>query len=94
MSSILKSFISKVSITMASVQDLAEYWEEGKPVLPPFEIAQQAVVAEQWVVALDSVTYNIGASVSLMMTPHQTRGSMLFSFYVQYPSLIMYLFTI
>ena len=57
MSLILMSFLSKVSITMASVQDLADYWKEGKPVLPPFEIVQRAVVAE-WVVALDNVTYN------------------------------------
>ena len=40
MSSIFMSFISKVSITMASVQDLAEYWKDGKQVLPPFEIVQ------------------------------------------------------
>ena len=78
MSLILMSFIGKVSITMASVQDLADYWKEGKPVLPPFEIVQRAVVAES-VVALDNVTCNLGASVSLRMTPHETRVSILSS---------------
>ena len=32
------SFISKVSITIAYVKDITEYWKEGKPVLPAFEI--------------------------------------------------------